>query len=271
MSLETPDTPLSNRQVVLRVGFFWAGYLAIIYSTGYLKSRVPPEWGGLFWGAASSVLILGLTVLFLRLDRRRPATIGVNVDRGSVLRLIAGVVIALVTYGLIVLLVATLLGPVRFVRVSGQQASVVFLTMVTTLALAAMEELGFRGYPLRTLVGAFGYWPAQVIVAVAFGLCHLLFGYSWLAIWLGVIPCALLFGAAAIASRGLAVPIGVHTGLNLAQWMAGERSGQGGIWSIVADEQTRARIGAYSPLIVVGVTLVAAVAIWIWGRSRANS
>jgi Type II CAAX prenyl endopeptidase Rce1-like len=117
-----------------------------------------------------------------------------------------------------------------------------------------MEELGFRGYPLRTLVPGLGLWPAQAIVAVAFSLCHLAFGWSWTTILLGVIPSALLFGMAAIASRGLAVPIGLHAGVNLAQSsMSGNSSW--GFWKLAMDDQARGRITALSPISGVAVTV----------------
>lgn len=267
MAQVTSGNSASVRSIVLRVGFFWGGYLAILYSVALIKSRVPAQWGGLVWGGASSLLIVGMTWLFLGCDRRRFGGVGLNLTRGSAARLVLGAVAAVAIYALIVVLVATLLGPLQFARATGQPVSGIVLTVITTLVLATMEELGFRGYPLRTLVPVVGHWPAQLIVAVAFGACHVLFGYSWQSILVGVIPCGLLFGVAATASRGLAMPIGLHTGLNLAQWAMGEKGGRG-IWTIIADDQTRVRIASFSPVVVVAVTLAGALTFWIWGRSR---
>lgn len=41
------------------------------------------------------------------------------------------------------------------------------LPIATYLALSSMEELGFRGYALRTLDAQFGVWPALALAAIA--------------------------------------------------------------------------------------------------------
>lgn len=41
------------------------------------------------------------------------------------------------------------------------------------LAAALVEELVFRGYPLRRLADAIGPWPATAAIAIGFGIAHL--------------------------------------------------------------------------------------------------
>ena len=250
-------------RLFLKVSVFWAAYLAILLVAGWAEAFLPPAFAKLFWGTTSSVLILILTVIFLRRERRKPQDVGLGFDSLTPARLAAGLLLAFATYGLILLLVSTLLGPIHFVWAPRPNPAATLLSVSTTFALACMEELGMRGYPLRTLVPALGYWPAQFIVAIAFGICHKLFNYSWLAILLGVIPSALLFGATAIASRGLAMPIGVHAGVNLAQWSVGE---QGGFWATNAADIARARIATFSPVIVASVMVLASILLWLYGR-----
>jgi membrane protease YdiL (CAAX protease family) len=129
----------------------------------------------------------------------------------------------------------------------------------TFLALACMEELGFRGYALRTLVRTLGMWRAQAIVAVAFGLTHGAFGWSWINILLGVMPCAHLFGAAATSPRGLAMPIGVHAGVNFAQWAINDNSG---IWKVAINDQLRSRVDLMSHIIGIAVILLVTFLFW---------
>jgi membrane protease YdiL (CAAX protease family) len=96
------------------------------------------------------------------------------------------------------------------------------------------------------------------LTAVAFGLSHLLYGWSWSAVLLGVIPSGLLFGAAAIVGRGLAFPMGVHAALNLAAWSIGMKETPGP-WTVVLAAGTEQRVGAVGPWIGLGVTLAPAL------------
>jgi membrane protease YdiL (CAAX protease family) len=198
-------------QVVL----FWCCYMAVLVLASIVKAKVPPQWGQLVWGLASSSALLPLTLVFLRLEGRTVRDIGLNFEALSVPRLVAGIVIGLATFAVIVLLINLIAGPVCLTRGTASSGTMVVLGF-TFLALASMEELGFRGYALRTLVRSVGMWRGQAIVAVAFGLSHVAFGWSWIDILLGVLPCALLFGIAATSTRGLAMPIGVHAGVNFA-------------------------------------------------------
>src|SRR5207248_2064913 len=136
------------------------------------------------------VALLPLTWIFLRRDGRRFRDVGLNVDAMTAPRFAAGCLIGLAVYGLNVLIAAAI-GPVHFTRAGGADPESLALIGGTIMALACMEELGFRGYALRTLVPTVGLWPAQAVVAGAFGLCHLAFGWSWANILLGVVPAAL--------------------------------------------------------------------------------
>jgi membrane protease YdiL (CAAX protease family) len=46
---------------------------------------------------------------------------------------------------------------------------------VAMLAMAFAEEFAFRGYALKTLAEAIGFWPAAVLLSSLFGLVHLIF------------------------------------------------------------------------------------------------
>jgi membrane protease YdiL (CAAX protease family) len=267
MNTHNPFKTTPHRFLALRIGLFWIGYLLILFVMGFIKSHIPPAFSQLFWGISSSVLIVILTAAFVRHERRLFSDVGLNFTTTSTFRFALGLLLSFAVYALIVLLTSCLLGPIHFERAATVNPSTVLLTVVTTLTLACMEELGFRAYPLQTLAPTLGYWPAQLIVTVAFGLCHILFGYSWLAVLTGVIPCALLFGATAIATRGLAMPIGVHAGLNLAQWALGEK-GQSGLWATTATDSARTRIATFSPLIVVSVMIAATVLTWLASRTK---
>lgn len=195
---------------LLSVFIFWAGYLLILLGAGMLGGSP------LVWGSVSSAGVLLLTMLFLRLERRGAAEIGLAPDRGSAARFLLGTLFGLALFAAHLLVIRVFAGPIGFARADGHGWS----GIATFLALSCMEELGYRGYPLRTLEARLGRWPAQLIVAVVFTLNHLLYGWT-LPKAAGVLPPALLFGAVALRSRGLAMPIALHAAWNVADWASG--------------------------------------------------
>lgn len=243
------------------VGLFWSGYLAILVGFGSLKGMSPPAWRDLSWGAVCAIALVVLTGWFVRRDRGRLQSVGAALKRGSGLRLLLGVAFGLALYALIFGAVSLTAGPLRLVpAVGGASIGATALVVVGFLALGAMEELGFRGYPLRTLARTLGEEPAQVLVAVAFGGSHLLYGWTWQAVVLGVIPSGLLFGAAASTSRGLAFPIGLHAALNLAAWSLGMKESPG-LWTVTQPEGMAERIAGVATWVGLGVTLGATLAL----------
>ena len=262
----TERTLLSGRPVdspILRVALFLVGYFAILFVASIPKGMVPPAFADLVWGTLSSIGILGLTVWLMRREQRDLASIGLQPDGGTALRLIGGVVIGCAVYALTLALISVSAGPIRLTADAAPGGGTILLVTASFIALSCMEELGFRAYPLRTLAPTIGVWPAQLLVAVAFGLAHMLFGWAWQPVLLGVIPSALLFGAAAMRSGGLALPIGIHAALNVALWSVGEKGGNG-LWRISVDEARIPHVSAASPFIGVGVLLVAALVIAMW-------
>jgi len=75
------------------------------------------------------------------------------------------------------------------------------------------EELAFRGYPLQTLVGGIGLYPAIAVTSAFFGLLH----YQR-ARWLGVVEAGLaglLLSIAVLKTKALWLAVGIHFGWNL--------------------------------------------------------
>lgn len=245
--------------------------MAILFVASMPKGMgmVPASIGQLQWGLTSSAALLALTFFVLKRERRRAADIGLAFTRGSVPRFLLGTCIGVATYGMVVLAIAVVIGGLRLVAVPTIDWGAIVLACFTTFALASMEELGFRGYPLRTLVPRIGLWPAQAIVAVAFAATHIAFGWSWNSILFGVLPSAFLFGAAAIASGGLAMPIGVHMGVNAARQAFGESKG-GWFWNIAADEASVPRITRAASVTGIAITTLMALVLW-WWHSRQQS
>lgn len=241
------------------------GYVAIFFVVGSTKGLVPAEWQDLYSGLLGSLALVGFTYPFVRHERGRFHAAGIGFDRMSPVRLVAGLLLGLALYGVVVALVAAVTGPITFISSSQSPGwGGVALVVASFLSLSALEEVGFRGHPLRALQDPLGPVTAQVVVAVAFGASHLLYGWQVTTVLLGVIPSGLLFGVAAKASPGLAFPIGVHAALNLAAWSIGSKETPGP-WTIVLADGATERVATVAPWISLGVTLVTA-ALLAWRR-----
>jgi membrane protease YdiL (CAAX protease family) len=239
------------------------GYLLILVAASVPKGMVPARYADLVWGAVASLGLLAMTRLFLARESRALHDVGLRADSRTVWRLLGGAAIGFCVYAATLAPISLTVGPLRFIGSVRPTPSVWMVTLASYVALSCMEELGFRAYALRTLVPAVGAWRAQLGLALAFGATHLLFGWSWSTIALGVIPSALLFGVAALRSGGLAMPIGLHAALNLAQWIVGAKEVPG-VWTLSAAPEHTARLGTFAPWIAAGVTLLAAVVLARW-------
>lgn len=225
--------------------------VAIMLSAGLLSGFAPPALRPLAWGLVGSGGLVALSLAFLRREGRDTRSAGLHVDRGSAARLAAGAAIGFVLYGLYLLLIAVLAGG-AIEKGAGASARPLALAVATYAALACMEELGFRGYALRRLEERFGRFAALVLGALAFGLLHLAYGWPVMAAMVGAASGALLFGMAALVTRGLAVPIGLHAAWNLGGWSVGEKDGAG-IWRLVVPEQGAAVTFSYLSVMALGI------------------
>ena len=258
----------TSSRALISVIVFWAAYLALLFGASFATGMLPPPWNQLAWGVVSSIALILLTLVMVRRDGRTLRDVGVGFSARSVPRFLAGFVIGLASYALLIAVIAGLVGGLSLRPVPSIDWSGVALTLTTLLALASMEEFGFRGYPLRALVPTLGPWAAQALVAVAFAATHILYGWSLQSIVFGVLPSAFLFGAAALASGGLAMPIGVHMALNVAQWAIGEKERAGFFTQVVAP-LARARIEQVAPMTGMAVTLATAAVLLWWQRRGA--
>ena len=202
---------------------FWCACLGVVGISGSVGGMVAPEQRGLALGAMSSVLLILLTAVFARVTGPRLTALGVVPTWSSGARAVAGLLAGALLVFIYFVIVAPIAG-VRWARNLDVGLAAVAFALLANLAGAAAEELAFRGYPFRRLLAAHGLWPAQLIVAIAFILYHIFVaGWPVLPSIVGTGLGSLLFGMAAVATRGLAVPIGVHAAWNFGMWALGTR------------------------------------------------
>ena len=220
------------------------------------------RWPEFVVGLIGSLWAFALTWLFVRWDRVSLGDVGARPDRRTLVRLAVGF---LVGAGMVALwlFIPWATGYLYWVRVPENGAVVAATSLIAFLVLACREELAFHGYPLRRLEQGFGVWGAQTIVACVFALEHMVGGWSWQRALFGAGVGSLLFGMAAIATRGLAVPIGLHAAWNVMQSLMG-LNGEPTLWRTVVEqghEQPAEHVRTISYLAVMGT---ATVAFWLW-------
>lgn len=232
-------------------------------------AKAVPMTGPLLVGSVASILTFALTILFVHWDGLSLRAVGCGFSKRTAPRLLFGFAIG-----------AALVALENFVIYSGGHAhwvlansrpslGAILIAFAGYLALALREELGFRGYSLRRMEDAWGLWPALLVIGAFFTLEHTAGGWTWSRTLLGPPAGALVFGMAALATRGLAVPVGIHAAFNFGQWFMGQKETQSPFKLVVdpgfaRQAETLGYIGYLAGMIAV------AVAFWFW-RKRAIS
>jgi hypothetical protein len=113
-------------------------------------------------------------------------------------------------------------------------------------------------------------WASVMILGLIFALEHIAGGLSWSRSLLGPLAGAVLFGMAALATRGIAVPLGIHFAFNLGQWVMGQKE-SAGLWqaSVNPAFQKQAEATGYTGYLLG--TLAVTFCFWLHYRKRIDS
>jgi hypothetical protein len=234
--------------------------LVLILTTAFVKTT--SFTSTIKVGIITCALTYGLTLLFLRWDGWKLRDAGLELTRKSGPRILLGFMIGLAIVALqeCSLFAAghthwTYMSPARPMRW-------LLLGLAAYLLLALREELAFRAYPLRRLEHDLGLWPSLLILGLVFTLEHIAGGLSWTSSLLGPLAGAILFGMAALATRGIAVPLGIHFAFNFGQWVMGQKE-TAVFWQASIDPafQKQAEALGYASYLVG--TLAAAFGFWL--------
>ena len=259
------DSSLREKwSTVARISLFFLICALLLILAGPFCSRLPGQLSQVALGSITTVATVMVTGLFLRWDKLRFSDVGAAPTRQSMIRMLVAFAIGLLLVALQTCFVM-LTGHVHWVRNSSISLASVGTALLAYLTLASREELAFRGYPLRRLDSSFGLWRAQFVVALVFSLEHVAGGSTWTNAMLGAFVGSLLFGMAALATQGLAVPIGLHAAWNFGQWTLGEKD-TSGLWKAVVEQGYGLhvdRMGMLGYLLVFGS---ATIAFYVFGN-----
>jgi uncharacterized protein len=247
-----------------RVLLFFVSCAALLASTAPLTPRVPGLTPAFFIGLVTSLGTFALTVLFVRWDGLGLQDVGALLGRHSLSRFLLGFLLGLLLVALHTL-IERFAGDVRWARAPGVRFFEAATALATYLLLACREELAFHGYPLRRLEQLFGLLASLLAVALVFAVEHVAGGSTWAQALFGAGVGSLLFGMAAIATRGLAVPIGLHAAWNFGDWMRGEKNSSG-LWKPIVVDGFQERAQLVGMIGYAMVMLSATLAFWWWYR-----
>ena len=249
-----------------RALLFVCSCAAVLAATAPIAANLRAGWRELAIGTVASLGAFALTMFFVRWDTLRMDDVGAAPDRRSLARLSFGFLagLLLVSAWASVVLAA---GHGRWVRATGVDARAATVALAGYLALAGREELAFRGYPLRRLESLWGLWVAQILVALVFAAEHKLGGAAWTDALLGPGVGSLLFGMAAIATRGLGVPIGLHAAWNFGQWFLGMKT-EPGFLKVVSNQSDGQHTHLISIIAYIVVMVLATLAFWLRHRRQ---
>ncbi|MFZ4057916.1 MAG: CPBP family intramembrane glutamic endopeptidase [Ferruginibacter sp.] len=218
------EHPIHTRTPLKDVGFtflFWLIFIVVLFIGGVLiRAQVGPEIQDLVYGGIGMVASILATLIVLRIDRQSFASLGLQWQQGTIVRFIKGLLIGALLFGGIVFLLL-LFTHLRIKPNSFSLQQFPWLLYLAIIPLALMEEVAFRGYPLIKLNRTCGIYCAQIIIALVFALYHIVQGWDVTVAFLGPGIWAIIFGWAALYSKGIAMPTGIHVALNAGQNLVG--------------------------------------------------
>ena len=262
-----PDHDQSARWKTLgRVWLFMLGCAIGLAAANPFTPHLTDQWSTVVVGAETTAAAFALTLIFLRWDGIHLADVGAAPRMGSLARLAVGFLIGLLLVAM-QMGVVTLCGHLHWIRSRDVEFAPIVSALAAYLILACREELAFHGYPLRRLARPFGLWGAQTIVAGVFAIEHAAGGATWINALFGAFAGSLLFGMAALATRGLAVPIGLHAAWNFGQWVVGQKP-VSGLWRPVVDEGYRQSFDRTEMLAYLAVVSLATLVFWLHKQRR---
>lgn len=203
--------------------------LFVVFS--FAKNFIPNNFERLAHGIIGTLAAFLTTILFLKFDGKKYSDIGLTFERKTIVKFFTGVTAGVVLMGLLATSV------MRFANVAievNQKSNFFNFVLITLplLPLAFMEELGFRAYPLEILKDKVGIRLSIIITSILFALYHIANGWTIAGSFYGPGVWGLVFALAAIYSKGIAMPTGIHYAANLTTSAFGAANNTVSIWTI---------------------------------------
>jgi membrane protease YdiL (CAAX protease family) len=280
---------LSPGEPRLRAGWRLLLQTVLMFVFGLLYSLI---WGllGLFdesldsiWGQVLNFLVVTSSVYVARrwLDRRSFESLGLKIDRHTLLDILAGIGITFVQMGFIYVAMLSL-GWLTFQGFAWEfdPINVVVTGVISFLVLfifvAWNEELLSRGYHLQTIASGTNLFWGVIISSAIFGILHL---GNPNATWIsaaGIFFAGVFLAYGYIRTRQLWLPMGLHLGWNFFEGVGFgfPVSGLADIYKLIRIQVQGPEIwtgGAFGPeagLIVLPALLLGGLLVYLYTMRR---
>ena len=209
-----------------------------------------------------TAVALLITFAAIKIDGKSLKDIGFSMNNKTPLRFVVGFLIgSLIAASMFVVILN--FTDLEITMNEDYNLQSLFIWFIWIFLLAYMEEVIFRGYAFSKIYNNYGIWPAQILLALLFTWYHDFTGSTFFMQLLGPGVWAFVFGLAAIYSKGIALPTGLHMALNVVLALVGLKDHQEGIWTLeyaVEPSQTMIahteQVGMVLQLVILVLALV---------------
>ncbi|MES2774070.1 MAG: CPBP family intramembrane glutamic endopeptidase [Bacteroidota bacterium] len=246
-------------------------YLGGNYGLIFLAQFVGPL-GELAVNIFLCIAVIAFTWFILKLEGRKLDEIGWRpINSGHWGQLIIGTIVGMVMLICVAFNLKWQTG-FRWESTTLPPQSIITL-LITVFASAYVQELAFRGYPFQLLLKKYGVWPAQLIIALFFGLMHVSSNMSlgdMASVMFTTGLGSLLFALAYLKTKNLALPTGIHFGWNYLQVLLPRHPSQNGkgIVKIVEGSFDGSKLNVWTWIMPYAIILlIVAIGLWFFNSS----
>lgn len=221
MPIQTINTKLN---VLLKSIGFVAMYVLLGAILSQLKPLFPDSFERYAQGILGTIAVLITVYVFLRIEKKSLKDYGLNWEKSSLKKFWIGLALGV---GIAAVLMLVQINFSHLVLTWNEDVNILsfLLWSMAFIPLAFMEEVAFRSYPQLQLTKAFGFRTAQYVLSLLFALYHIAMMWDVKIAFLGPGVWALLYALTAYKFNGIAVPTGLHFGLNFVQSVVGGQEG----------------------------------------------
>ena len=251
---------------LVRVLFFYLCSLFVLMLTSRLTKSLSSDVADLLSIFLASVLTFLLVYLFTRWEKLHLFDIGVVPGKATIQRFIIGYIIGL-SMAVIQAITAFGFGHLQLTIVPNITTQQIILPFFLYFFVACREELVFRSYSLRSLDYSFSSAVGLLFITTIFIVEHVMAGMTWKMAVIGSGLGGILFGLSALKTRGLALPLGLHSAWNFGQWMTGFKN-KSGVWNAVVEKGYETETENISLAAFVSVMLLAIIGIVLFYKRK---